>query len=758
MKTLYYSLRTLTKGRGGNMLSVVTLALGLLMSVFLFARVAFELSYDNFWRDADRLCFITTAWITDDKPSPAGRYTIQAIPRVIAEAFPEQVECVTTTFSFAGDHFSLGEQNYTLPSLIADTAYFATMGLDLLEGDPTDLSQPDVVFLSASAARQLFGSDNPSGKTLSYKSYAGTLSLLVRGIYRDIPFNTEQKRAQAILSFPTIEKHGMARLGWNSGGNFEAFVRLRSGADADAVSARLSAVVADHLPADSGLTLRMGVSPLRDQHLEDARVRKMIAIMTLLGAMLLLTAAFNYALTAISSLAWRAKAIGVHKCSGASGSGIFRMFMTETGVVILASLTLAALLAWMFSDKIEELVGVPFASLFDRHNLWAPLGVVFVLLMAGGGVPAALFARIPVTQVFRRFTDGKRGWKRALLVMQFVGAAFVVGMTALVATQYHYVVDRDRGYRTDGVAYTFGLSGDESALSLLRGLPYIEQVATANANLLNFPAPHVVKDPQGNERFHPRYTEFDRDFLDFMGMQLAEGHAPTGEGQLLVNRTFVKQMGWTDNGIGQRIAPYGTVTGILDSFSFAAQPADNEPVMVGWLNEAGRCVHVRLKAPCGENLRRLNDEMHRVYPTRKATFRLLQAEMDSIYDSTRVFRDITLLATLSALFIVLMGVLGYTNDEIRRRSKEIAIRKVNGAGIADILNMFCRETFWLSVPAVTVGTALSFRAGEVWKSQFRETIAMPAATIITCELALLLLIALCVTVKAWQVSCEPPAR
>lgn len=124
------------------------------------------------------------------------------------------------------------------------------------------------------------------------------------------------------------------------------------------------------------------------------------------------TTALNYVLVSVASLTQRAKAIGVHKCSGASGSSIFSMFMVETAIVVGLALLLIGLLVYIFHEKMEELAAVPLSALFDWQNLWAPLSVILLLFILGGCLPAMLFARIPVTQVFRRYTSGRRGWKR----------------------------------------------------------------------------------------------------------------------------------------------------------------------------------------------------------------------------------------------------------------------------------------------------------------------------------------------------------
>ena len=679
---IYYTLQSLLHKQGSNAIKIVSLALGLLMSVFLFARIAFELNFDNFYHDSDNLYIVKTGWLKNGVlEGNESRFTIIPIPAAIAEEFPEQVESSTVSCSLFDNSFQLGERQLDMSTVMADTLYFSVLGLEMIEGNPQDLAGPDVVFLSAKSAKEAFGDENPIGKTLRYDFWGYQTTLLVKGIFADIPLNTSlERRPEAIISFPTIGRHLKWNLGWQSGGNYDGYLRLRSPQDADWLNERMSIAIARHIPPESGLELSVRIVPIHNLHVETPQVRKMIWIMFFLGIVLLFTTALNYVLVSVASLTQRAKAIGVHKCSGASGSSIFSMFMVETAIVVGLALLLIGLLVYIFHEKMEELAAVPLSALFDWQNLWAPLSVILLLFILGGCLPAMLFARIPVTQVFHRYTSGRRGWKRVLLFVQFIGAAFILGMMLMVVSQYSYVTTRDRGWRPERVAYTTQREVDGNSLrSLVGSLPYVEGVASAERPILWFGSNQPILDNQGNELFYPRNTWFDSDFLPFIGLRLKEGHNLTGEGQLLVNSVFCEKMNWTDSPIGKRVNDYGTVVGLLDSFSFADMPNDNLPVMVEWTGKTAATLHVRLKEPLDENLARLNEEMHRIYPQKSLVFRSVEQEMRSYAESVRVFRDVTLLVSLTILFIILMGLIGYVNDESRLRSKEIAIRKVNGA-------------------------------------------------------------------------------
>lgn len=112
-------------------------------------------------------------------------------------------------------------------------------------------------------------------------------------------------------------------------------------------------------------------------------------------------------LISVSSLSYRAKAVGVHKCNGAGNMTILSMFLWETAIIILFALILMGLILMNFQDFFEDTAAVKLSALFGLDRIWVPLLTVAVLFVVGGVLPGRLFARIPVTQVFRRYTEGK---------------------------------------------------------------------------------------------------------------------------------------------------------------------------------------------------------------------------------------------------------------------------------------------------------------------------------------------------------------
>lgn len=167
-------------------------------------------------------------------------------------------------------------------------------------------------------------------------------------------------------------------------------------------------------------------------------------------------------------------------------------------------------------------------------------------------------------------------------------------------------------------------------------------------------------------------------------------------------------------------------------------------------------LHFRLKEPFAENLQRLNKDAAEAFPNKTIDFMSMEGLQLQMYNPIRVFRNATVVAGIVMFFIMLMGLLGYTADEVQRRSKEIAIRKVNGAEASSILKLLGCEVLWVALPAVILGGAVSWYVNSLWMDMFTAQASMSAGLYILIGLGVLTVITVCVLWKSWRIANENP--
>ena len=243
-----------------------------------------------------------------------------------------------------------------------------------------------------------------------------------------------------------------------------------------------------------------------------------------------------------------------------------------------------------------------------------------------------------------------------------------------------------------------------------------------------------------------------------MGLKLKEGTYHTKSGEAIVNEELIRNMG---GGVGQEVQGVGLIRGIItDDYIFPNVGKPESFAMYFWNNESNGLpidIHIRLKEPFEENLTRLNEDSKKLYPQLKGEFKSYEQELKTLFQSARIFRDSVLIACIMIIIITLTGIIGYTNDEVRRRSKEIAIRKINGAEVSNILQLLCKSILYTALPATLVGLILAKNIGDLWiETTFKDILEINPLLYLGTGLCTLLIILATVIWKAWRVANENP--
>ena len=768
MRQIYYSIRTLLRERGSNLIRVISLSLGLTIGILLFSQIVFELSYENCYPEAERLAMVraqitnlSTGEIMGDDGTNYDYTVFAPTANAVAESMPEEVEyasCVLPEreYNIYYEEKLLSDVDY----IYVDSCFFQVFGIPLLKGNLKDLIIPGSVFVSERFARETFADEDPVGKILSADKQN---TFTIRGVYKDVPENTMLTH-DFVVSIYNNNGGYQAGNGWNGNDVFYTFLRLRRESDMDKVNDNIQRVIEKYTETTiDDWKMDYSIIPLVKRHLDSPDVQKRLVIYGFLGFAIFFVAIMNYMLISIATLSRRAKSVGVHKCSGASSTNIFSMFLAETGILVILSVLLSFLLIFNAREMIEDLLSVRLSSLFTWGTLWVPLLTILVLFVLAGGIPGRLFSRIPVTQVFRRYTDGKKGWKRSLLFVQFTGVSFVLGLLLVTLLQYGHLMNRDMGIDVTGLTEAESWLPKERVEHIkdeLRRQPMVEGVTVATHSVLGQYWTRGLMSNDGKRLATLNFNYCHYNYPEVMGIKIIEGTPMKKGGDLLVNEELVRLMRWTDGAVGKRVNNVaGTVVGVFrdirnESFYAAQSPI----ILIGTEEQANHTFDVRLKEPFDENLKRLNEYMEKTFPDVSLHFMSVDRMVKDIYKDVYRFRNSVWITSCFILLIVIMGLIGYVNDETQRRSKEIAIRKVNGAEAFHVLRLLTRDILYVSVLSILIGTAVSYFAGRAWLDQFAEQIELNPLLFIGTALFIQLLIIVCVGLKAWHIANANPVN
>ena len=773
MNTLNYSFRYLANRRGNTLARFVSISLGLLVALLIFSYVGFNLSYDRCFPDRDR---IYSVWQYSPKLGYKNEISIS-----LAEAMAAEIPQIEAVFegSLKGSPY-VEYNDHTIATkgrlgMEVESNFFDTFGVEIISGDPKLLDVWGNIMISERMARQIFGKDDPVGKELYVDDYGNKKERrVVCGVYKTLPANT------SLGEFDYLHFRSIREVARNSGYEdisywgikSNIYFKLRKDARIEDVERNLAEICKRHKEYIEAVDISYHLVPLKDNYFMDNNIRKTQLLLSMVGILALAVACLNYVLLSISSLAERSRTIAMLRCHGAQKSDIFKMFSLETILIVGAAIVWTAFMIWCLDKEIFSLTGYHNDVLFAWERIWIPLVVCLVAFLLSGIIPALLFANVKLSRAFRGGSDSYRFWKRGLLFVQMTCTITAVIFLAICLRQMHYVQTVDKGYSTDNI-YSSIFAGTSyanlaSARDAIKQQSCVEEVAFHSpiysivSNFKNFSHTYYVDD--SNEfRFVVTTMAGDYTLSDMLNIPLVEGRMFAEDeieqgknlpiSKVLINETFKKMMGLNESPVGKifrlgyddygHISPQSyEIIGVLKDFYIGR--GELKPVMIENYNHNPDMSmgEYSTKTPEGDKVAFTNVLIRfKKHHTRKdrdyieALLKEHAVDSPSIQDCISITKiedsfkklfegerkvSITMLVVcVITLIIALSGLIGYMDNEMQRRRKEIAIRKVAGATVGEVMVMVAADLLWITIPATAFGIVVAYMAGSAWM----ETIA-----------------------------------
>lgn len=770
-KQFFYAWRSLWQVPRQTIIKMVSLSFGIGVAILLLARVAYLYSYDRCFRDYGDIYQLWMTWQLKDRTIGPSQICIGKLSEGVMNGMDDVVESAASCGWFISQSLYKGDVVIEGSGFVSDSLIFDVLGITVLEGNPRiQLQEMDKVFISDEIAERYFKDQNPIGQRFNAMDW---MEVEIAGIYKSIPPNSTVK-PDFIFSFPTLWNRNSGNYSWYGGDSWKHYVRVKKDANVsiDELNRRLNDIIQQNAPDVNGIGIRAEFRPLTYTALSEPSLRRTTVIMIILAVAILLITALNYVLIAISSLSRRAKAVGVHKTSGAEPGDILRMFAFETLFIILGAMILFVLLLVQFRGFIEETLESPMSLLFASERLYVVLGVVFFTLLVGALIPGVMMSRIGVTTVFRSFTEKRQHWKRTLLFVQIAGVTFIIGILVAVFAQYRYVLNKDLGYNPKNLVMLYNSENYnfEAMLSNLGKLPYVNDFSFSASIPVRGYSGEMIPDNNGQSLFSAKYDYCNEEYLDFLGIKLIAGRKHQRHNEVVVNREFCRLMGWAPEQAINYESPLTTeegpvkIVGVIEDFVIGSFFDEPKAFVFHWaeknrkIPDYNTLIQLRLAEPFNQSLEALKEEVAMTYPLLREEPLSVEGRIKSDYEPLRLFRNLTIVAALALIFIAVMGLVGYLNDEIQCRAKEIAIRKVNGAEPSSIIGILIGDVMKAAVPACALGCAASWWLGDIWMQQFTVVVEHLWLYYVVTALCVLALIIVSVGLLTWRVANSTPVN
>ena len=738
------------KTKNDILIKVLSLSIGLSVGIVLIAKVFFELSYDSFYKDIDRVYTIRNYYSQHGDEHDYGQVS-GAVPVGFMEEVPGIEVGTRTTYVFNGDTYLDEDGNKLKATLVcADTCFFKVFDRPILAGEPVKaLGKWGGVMVSRSFAEKLGGLQECIGKQIANTDMDG-LKMTIEGVFDDFPKNGSLDY-DILLSMDTYGKRSTDN--WLGNDRYKGYVKLAPGIDPNTLSDAIRKMQEAHQPLEQmeaqGISLRYFLSPFSTMHTSSPKVKTQVILLSIIAALLIIISLLNYILIVISSMVKRSKEVGVRKCYGAEGKHIYWMLTKESLLHMSLSLVIAAIIIFAGRGIVENLLGVPFQTLLVPQSIVAIAAVLVLVLVISIVVPAELYQRIPVYAALKNYTENSRRWKLGLLGVQVLINVFLVVMMLIIGSQYQKVSNADTGYDYKNLYYFDLFDGDRHAqvraVETLNRLPEVSGVAASyNLPYAGSNGDNVYLPEDDRELFNiADQYECSEGFYDLMGIEFLEGRAPRDSSEIVVDEKFVKKIAeftdWSDGAVGKQVfitghggngmmgKGYFTISGVYKSYLIGnLQDVDERPGAL-FYGEIGSMAHwmphILFKVR-PDALEKVRGALNEALPDKEINIVSYAEEMRAAYADSKKMRNTMALGVVFSLLIALLGLIGFIKDESLRRSKEMAVRKINGATTRNILSIFAKDIMKLSAVMAVIACAAAFFVAHKWLEQFAEKVSL----------------------------------
>jgi len=794
MSTLKLSFRPLFRKGEHTVTRIISLAAGLAFGILLIAEVFYYYSYDSFYPDAERI-YVVHENFKPDKSSEK----LMSYPRVSGAIGPglkaevPGIEAACRLNSIGTNVFYTEELNsYEAKVSLSDEYVFDILPRPIIRGNPGEiLKTPLSCMISEKIADALGG--EVIGKIITLKRFPDK-KLTIEGVFKELPENTNYQYDILISMVSTKHFTWDGTDNWMGNDRYYTCVKLESGVNPESLAPAVRKMQEVHQDIarleeeHGGVVLKYSFLPIRKIY--SGNVKDMIIILSTIAFAVLFVSLMNYVLLTLSALVTRAKSSAIHKTFGAQAEELQLIVFLETVILFFISLTGAVLIIAALKPMVESQLQHSIGAALNPYVIWPLLAIFVVLVVVTGYLPGRFFSRIPVATVFRSYKLKNNRWKLALLAIQFTGASFILTLMIIVTMQFGRMKNADHGYRTGGVYYgsTVGMEGSKitAVLNELRAMPEVETVGLGYALPMDGASGNNVKSPDGQrEMFNVAdFYQADENFLSILDIKVSAGQN-FSPGNASVNDVVISEKGaemlkmnngWTDGVVGKQltITEHGptTICGVFPDFiiNSMADP-DLRPSVFFYMPEE-KFIQLKIDKPASSFLilvkvhegseagmkKKIADVMNLGMPQKDASVRSLEEDLQNKYNDEKGFRNALMAGNAVILLILFIGLLGYTTSEAVRHQKELAIRKINGATMSDILRVFILELEYIAIPSVVAGLIGVWFTVNKWMQNFAVKVPLHWGLFVLCSLAILLAVALVAAANYYRFATRNPVE
>lgn len=741
--------RNIIRNKTTMLINLFGLSIALVAFIFISLWVQNELTFDSYHDDAKDIYLVQMKFNIDDEPNPL-------TPLPVAEVFKKESNAAYAARMgwWAGTLNVNGQLFNQKTGAAVDSDWFKIFDYKVVSGDINSFHRnPFSLIFTQSKAQQLFGSKNPIGQIVKLD----TTLYQVSAIVKDNPINSS---LQFDMFVPMAARLAYRQADNNSWGNlsYRTFVKVYPNTNVVSFTKKVTAL-AQQTSARTDFSL--AVQPLHELHFDtksfDPAFRRgshtAVFVFSVLAILLLITASINYINLTIAKANVRTKEISIRKIIGGNRTQLFFQFLTESFLLCLIALFISFTIMWLTLPVFNKLTETNFQLSVSSEILWSVLGgTLFFTTLLNGVFPALTMSFFKPLNYLHGYTILKFKnvvLRKVLVVFQFViGVVFMIG-TIVIFRQMRLAQTSAAQYsRTQVVSFELPnqslqkMNYDQQKVNLF--CQTIKNDLQSNSSLQSFALANSSAEGRmmnssgaGNwywqgmdtglktQVYHLYTTPEAKNIFNF---QLKEGRwfrtDNSDEKNYILNETAVKELGIHQPAIGQLFArnggDTGQIIGVIKDYNFNSLYNKIGPLVICNNNDEWKTVFFVKIAP--GNIPKAMDAIAATWkkfiPDAPFEYQFMNQAFDNLYRDDLKISNLVLLFCCISIIISALGLFGLAAFVAEQRRKEIGIRKVMGASVAQITTMLSKDFVTLVIIAVVIASPIAWWAMHKWLQNF----------------------------------------
>jgi putative ABC transport system permease protein len=777
------AVRNISRHKVFTFINVSGLAIGMAASLLILLWVQDELSFEKYHKNAENIYRVE-----EDQFYSGERYHVTVTPHPSGPVWMEKIPEIKEQTRINRLPRMLLRQDdkvFFENSLIAaDSGMYRMFSFQMLLGDPmTALGAPNSIVLTQKLAKKYFGEASPIGKTLTLEN---KYQLTVTGVMKDLP-NNSIFTFEGVLPYSFMSEIGATSNSWGNNSIF-TYVLLGSNTDLNAVNRKLTDVVLENNPET---TTKFVLFPLLDIHLhaqfgfgDNKGPITAVIIFSLIALFILLIACINFINLSTAKASARGKEIGIKKVAGADQMTMIIQFMMESLLLVSIALILALILVGLSLNLFNNISGKRFL-IADLLQMKFIISFIVVGLIAGfvsGIYPALYLSSFKPVTVLRGEAISSKGngrLRKFLVIIQFTLSILIATSAIFLYRQLKFLQEKDLGFDKENlICIPMAANMKPKYYSLKNELQketLIQGVTSSRTNPVRIGsnsggASWDGKDPEkqvliGN-------NAIDYDYLKTMKMELVGGRDFSKDypsdivkdttGNFLVNEEVVKIMG-VDDAVGKNFSFMGfsgTIVGVMKNFHFKGADQPIEPMAFA-LTDAVWLSNILIRLTPGnipESLKSVEKIWKQVIPEYPFEYSFIDQDYENLFRGGTRLSQLLKYFTFLAVIIACLGLYGLSSYSAERRTNEIGIRKVMGAGSFTVIYSLSKEFLGLILISIVIAMPLGWIIVKNLLKQFAYRIDMSILVFAVIAVGAVVIAMLTVSFQAFKATGINPAE